>query len=463
VHGRRPPRGIVLDMDSSVSPTHGEQENSVWNGHHACAYYHPLFVFNQFGDLERCDLRPGNVHSADGWDGVLKPVVARYQGKVSRIYFRADAGSPHRPPPRTKCVGAKQRRFTLGTTKSLGADEARKQAKRKLAAVTLGEDPQALKEATRAKAANTLSAIIETYLEIKLVTLRPKSFAETARYLRRYWKPLHGVPVHAVSRTDVAARLAKITTANGTVAATRARAALSALFAWAIREGIADTNPVIGTNRPDGRQAEAKTRERVLSNRELAEIWRACGNDDYGRIIRLLSLTGQRRNEVGGMAWSELDLERGTWTIPSHRTKNGRAHVIAFPHAALPILARVERRTWTDRLFGRSENGFGGWSKAKKALDQRVAEKQGVPERLEPWCVHDIRRTVATRMADLGILPHVIEALLNHISGHKSGVARVYNRSTYERETRAALALWSDHLCTIVDGAKAQIIPLLSA
>jgi hypothetical protein len=91
VHGRRPPRGIVLDMDSSVSPTHGEQEMSVWNGHYACTCYHPLFVFNQFGDLERSALRPGNVHSADGWDGVLKPVVTRYQGKVSRIYFRADA------------------------------------------------------------------------------------------------------------------------------------------------------------------------------------------------------------------------------------------------------------------------------------------------------------------------------------------------------------------------------------
>jgi Transposase DDE domain group 1 len=79
-------------LDSSVSPTHGEQENSVWNGHYGCTCYHPLFVFNQFGDLERCSLRPGNVHSADGWDGVLKPFVARYRGKVSRIYFRADAG-----------------------------------------------------------------------------------------------------------------------------------------------------------------------------------------------------------------------------------------------------------------------------------------------------------------------------------------------------------------------------------
>ena len=78
-------------MDSSVSPTHGEQEMSVWNGHFACTCYHPLFVFNQFGDLERCTLRPGNVHSADGWRDVLAPVVARYRGKVLRLYFRADA------------------------------------------------------------------------------------------------------------------------------------------------------------------------------------------------------------------------------------------------------------------------------------------------------------------------------------------------------------------------------------
>ena len=91
VHSRRPPRGVVLDMDSSVSPTHGEQENSVWNGHYECTCYHPLFLFNQFGDLERSELRPGNVHSADGWHDVLEPVVARYRGKVSRIYFRADA------------------------------------------------------------------------------------------------------------------------------------------------------------------------------------------------------------------------------------------------------------------------------------------------------------------------------------------------------------------------------------
>jgi hypothetical protein len=82
---------VVLDMDSSVSPTYGEQEGSAYNGHFGCSCYHPLFVFNQFGDLERCALRPGNVHSAEGWQAVLEPVVARYRGKVRRRYFRADA------------------------------------------------------------------------------------------------------------------------------------------------------------------------------------------------------------------------------------------------------------------------------------------------------------------------------------------------------------------------------------
>src|SRR5246127_549470 len=98
VHARRPRRGVVLDMDSSVSPTHGEQEMSAWNGHYACTCYHPLFLFNQFGDMERCMLRPGNVHSADSWENVLKPVVIRNKGNVLRIYFRADAGFPNPGP-----------------------------------------------------------------------------------------------------------------------------------------------------------------------------------------------------------------------------------------------------------------------------------------------------------------------------------------------------------------------------
>jgi len=91
VHDRRPPKMIILDMDSSVSPTHGDQEGTAYNGHFGCTCYHPLFLFNQFGDLERCSLRPGNVHSADDWEGVLKPVVVRYKSRKVQLYFRGDA------------------------------------------------------------------------------------------------------------------------------------------------------------------------------------------------------------------------------------------------------------------------------------------------------------------------------------------------------------------------------------
>jgi hypothetical protein len=119
VHARRPPRGIVLDMDSSVSPTHGEQEMSVWNGHYACTCYHPLFLFNQFGDLERCALRAGNVHSADGWESALKPTVERCKGKGSRHgSIPASAAAPwqrhhrrHRPPDWRRSAKIHLRRF----------------------------------------------------------------------------------------------------------------------------------------------------------------------------------------------------------------------------------------------------------------------------------------------------------------------------------------------------------------
>ena len=117
----------------------------------------------------------------------------------------------------------------------------------------------------------------------------------------------------------------------------------------------------------------------------------------------------------------------------------------------LAIIKDVPRMAGRDQLFGQRANGFTGWSRGKAALDAR--------SRVKNWTTHDIRRSVATRMADLGIGPHIIEQILNHQSGHKSGVAGIYNRSSYEREVRAALALWEDHIRTLVAGGKRKIIP----
>jgi integrase len=195
----------------------------------------------------------------------------------------------------------------------------------------------------------------------------------------------------------------------------------------------------------------------VLTDAELVAIWKACGDDDPGRIIRLLILLGSRRQEVGGMRWSELDLEAGTWILPVERSKNRRSHMIVLPPPALAIIDSVPR-TARDHLFGdRASAGFTGWSNAKAEFDRCLADA------VKPWRVHDIRRTVATRMADIGIEPHHIEAALNHFGGHRRGVAGVYNRSAYERAVKAALARWSEHVLALVEGRASNVVALQSA
>src|SRR5262249_21604390 len=159
-------------------------------------------------------------------------------------------------------------------------------------------------------------------------------------------------------------------------------------------------------------------------------------DDDFGRIVRLLILTGCRRSEVGGMAYSEFDLEAGTWTIRKERSKNGHAHRLPVLPAMSDLLITGRVRGERDGLFGDRADGFTQWSAAKRELDQRLE--------IAAWRLHDIRRSVATKMGDIGIQPHIIEQILNHQSGHKSGVAGVYNRSNYTNEVRAALALWHD-------------------
>jgi integrase len=263
-----------------------------------------------------------------------------------------------------------------------------------------------------------------------------------------FFKPLHNIPIDQITRKDVAARLTKITLENGSITASRARIALSGFYAWAMGQGLAEANPVIGTTRPQ----EAKPRERVLDDDELARVWKACSDDAFGKVIRLLILTGARRAEVGGMRWSELDFERGTWVIPAERVKNGRQHTLPLTPLAISIIESVPRRVGRDHLFGtRSDGGLSHWH-AKAELDQRLT--------IKPWRVHDLRRTLATRLCDLGIAPHVVEQILNHQSGHRAGIVGVYNRSSYEREVKAALALWSDHVRALVESGKRKIVAM---
>jgi integrase len=172
----------------------------------------------------------------------------------------------------------------------------------------------------------------------------------------------------------------------------------------------------------------------------------------------LLILTGQRANEIGGLRWDEVHDEQ--IVLPSVRTKNKRTHIVPLSDPANSILGqfRADGRT---HIFGRVDiTGFDGWGFAKRNFDARIA-KAGKP--LEPWVVHDIRRTVATRMAELGVQPHIVEAVLNHISGHKGGIAGVYNRATYDKEKREALNFWAEHVTAVVEGRAAKVLPLKGA
>jgi integrase len=345
--------------------------------------------------------------------------------------------------------GGATRRLLVGRAEVLGAEQARAAAKKILAKVALGEDPQADRTERRGKDRLSLRSVVEEFLSTKTAEVRPSTIRELKRYLTGpYFRPLYGMPIDKVTRRDIASRLVAVTREHGSRVAAQSRVALSGFFVWAMRSGFVEVNPVTNTPQPQG----SKARERVLNDDELGAIWRACGDDDYGRIIRLLTLTGCRRSEIGGMAWSEINFDRGSWTLPATRSKNGRAHTLPMMPAMLEIVAKVPHRVSRDQLFGARSNGFSTWGPGKRALDV----ESGVTD----WTVHDTRRSVATGLANLGVQPHIIETVLNHFSGHRRGVSGIYNKSTYEREVRAALALWADHVRSIADGGE-KVIHLL--
>ncbi len=347
-------------------------------------------------------------------------------------------------------VHGRTRRVLVGAFERLTADEARKAATKILAKVALGHDPQGEKETKRRDAAHTFRSVAEAYLEAKKAKWRDRTLIDAERYLTGlYFKSLHTAPMAEITRADVSLRLRAIIRENGNVAAARARSAISSMFSWALGEGLVDGNPTIGTNQPE----LPAPREHVLDDSDLAAIWRVCGDDDYGRVMKLLMLLGARRAEVGGMEWKEIDLDRGSWTIPAARVKNHRQHTLPMPQMALDIIAAIPRVNGRTQLFGvRGEGGFSNWTRAKRELDERSGVKE--------WTVHDLRRTAATRMCDLGVAPHVVEQILNHQSGHRAGIVGVYNRSSYDREVRAALSRWNDHIRALVEGGDRKIIPM---
>jgi integrase len=361
-------------------------------------------------------------------------------------------------------VGAQQRRLTLGAVVPGVLAERRKMAADILARARLGQDVVGNKLAAAGKHSTTLGEVVPRYLEAREGELRPKSYSEARRYLERAWLPLHKHHIDGITRQNVVAIVDDLERASGKVSADRARTTLSGLFGWAIDRGYLDSNPTLNIRA----RAQNGARARVLSEPELAAVWNACDeSDDFSRIVRLLILTGQRRAEIGDLAWPEIDLEKRQIELPETRTKNGRSHIVPLSGEALVILAAIPMRDGRDLVFGNGAGGFSGWSKAKAELDARMAKiraqaahKSG-SKSMPPFTLHDIRRSVVTHLHELGFAPpHVVESLVNHISGHQGGVAGVYNKAQYLHERRQALAHWGAHVAALVEGCKSKIVPI---
>jgi integrase len=340
-------------------------------------------------------------------------------------------------------IAGKTRRLVIGQTSAIKLGRAREIAGDYYGKVKQGRDPAAEKHLQVQRASHTFGGLVTRYLDHQREQLRPASYREAVRHLEKYSAPLHPLPIDVVDRRMISERLDAIAKGSGAVTSNRARATMSAMFTWAMRAGLALSNPAANTNKRD-----ETPRERALKDDELRTVWQALGNGQYGTIVKLLILTGQRRDEIAGLRWSEIDFDRGIISLPGTRTKNNRPHEIPMT-AMMRSLLEAQERTERELVFGKGTGPFAGFSACKAVLDARIAELNGRP--LAPWVLHDLRRSAATGMAEIGIQPHVIEAVLNHVSGHKGGIAGIYNRAQYSAEKAQALARWDEHIAAVIN------------
>jgi integrase len=371
-------------------------------------------------------------------------------------------------------IGKITRRMVLGATTAISVSQAREAAQRYYLRVKAGADPFTDKVVAKQQAADTFKAAMAEYLATARKRLRPRTYPDIERHLLKFAKPLHELPLAKIERSHNKSVIASVSKSRGEVTGNRCRASLSAFYTWAMEEKDLDANPVIGI-----RRNKEKSRSRVLLPTELRAIWNALGDDDYGDIIKLLALSGCRAAEIAGLRWSEI--QGDVIILPANRTKNNRAHVIPLAPAARAIIARRQKRDDREFVFGRGQQAFSGWSKCKQRLDAKIKEKTG--KALPHWMPHDLRRSFATYAGGglpehlfetlnprdkklacgLGIGPHIIEAVLNHVSGHKQGVAGIYNQSTYAAEKKTTLDRWAEHLAAIVEGRDSNVLPLQRA
>jgi len=349
-------------------------------------------------------------------------------------------------------AGTKQRSLVLGNADAVPLKLARDNAAKMEAKVRLGGDPALEKQAAKLAVEDTFGALANRWLQVRDKDWRPKSRKQNTRHLQKYARPLHHLPIATVSQRQIAILLTDITKESGAVTANRVRTSICSFYTWVLQQGI---------RLPEGNVAsytgkhEERPRDRTLSDAELKTAWLNLPDDDFGAAIKLLILTGQREAEIGRLQWSEVHDEQ--IILPRERTKNDRAHTIPLSDVAKDIIAKFRGRSSRRHVFGRDDTGLWGWGHAKRRLDQLIRDSgASMPD----WRIHDLRRTAVTGMANLGVQPHVIEAVVNHAGGHKAGVAGVYNLATYDKEKRDALNRWAEHVMAVVEGRNATVVPM---
>lgn len=363
-------------------------------------------------------------------------------------------------------VAGIQRRVILGEFPGMTAAQARKAAEALRGQVSAGRDVWAEAQAERERRAReaeadafTVGVLIDEWKAERLVGRSASYQTEAPKRLRRALGKLVKVPAAKLDRTAAVQALAAAKRESGPVAANRLRAYARACFGWGVRQGRIPSNPFADVPVPAGETP----RDRVLSDAELALVWAATAKvaAPFAALVKLLILTGQRRGEVAGMRWSELHLdgEAPHWTLPAERTKNGRAHDVPLSPEAVAVITSRPRVKGNDFVLSTGpQTAPSGFGKVKAKLDAEIAQARakapgGDPAKfmLPEWTLHDLRRTVATGLQRLGVRLEVTEAVLNHISGSRSGIVGIYQRHKWTDEKRAALSAWGRHVLALVE------------
>jgi integrase len=374
--------------------------------------------------------------------------------------------------------GAPTKRITIGRHGSPWAPEkARSRASDILELIRKGIDPaesaRKQREAEAESAKDSLRLAFDAYADLfgtKYIDGKAlRSGEDIKSVFRRDLVPaFKSRPITSIRRSEIADCLDTVAERSMS-AAVKAHKWLRKLFLWAVDRGDIAASPMDGMS-PPGKDGQ---RTRVLAGDELRAVWAAADAmpEPYASFVKSLMLTGQRLREVAGMQWAEVDLDKAQWIIPVARTKNGRDHLVPLAPSMVALLAGrfPKKESRKGPVFttggGKPLNGF---SKPKAKLDLEVAAAIVRLDdlrltTLQPWVFHDLRRSFSTGCQSLGFPIEHTEAAINHVSGKRGGLARVYQLWEYQPEKVAVMAAWDRHLSAVVAGGTSNVIPLVAA